>query len=125
MQELSKSLDRKENRLEKIARKLAGGQELSPRERLYWQALRNGVGLNPVDVDANTVTEGLSRLIADVGASRLPERESVLALLNHRLGQARLAFVRQTLGERISPAEELLLEDLRGSLGPPPGPPDS
>src|SRR4030095_6310391 len=116
MQELSSSLDRKENRLEKIARKLAGGQELSARERLYWQALRTGVGRNPVDADAHTVTEGLRRLISDVGASRLPERDAVLILLNQRLGQARLAFVRQTLGERISPAEELLLQDLKGSL---------
>jgi len=120
MQELSRSLDRKTKRLDSIAQKLASGHELSQRESLYWRALRAGVGENPVDPNANAITEGLGLLIRDVGASKLPQREAVLALLNQRLGQARLAFVRQTLGERISPAEEILLDDLRNALVPRP-----
>jgi hypothetical protein len=121
MLELSRSLDRKEKRLEKIAHKLAMGKGLSDRENLLWQALKTGVGENPVDPHANQITEGLNQLVEDVGAAAgLPMREEILTLLNQRLGQARLAFVRQTLGEKISPAEEVLIDNLRGALIPDP-----
>lgn len=119
---LSRTLGRRLKRLEQIAGALSQGKELSENDRREWRALQDSVAQHPIHPQANAILEGMNRangaLNGPLPSIPAPLLESARRLVKERIVQARLAFARQTLGERLSPTEELLISNLAGTLAP-------
>ncbi|MFO1518467.1 MAG: 1-acyl-sn-glycerol-3-phosphate acyltransferase [bacterium] len=112
---LEKVVENHRRILRNVEAKLRDSRPLTAQELREWQALQQNLSGRVSLAEAGPILENLSGLISQVSSSSHPDRRRILSLLKQRRAQVSLAQARAEAGERLTPVEEVLMADLRGS----------
>ncbi len=114
--ELADMIERRKAHLFKLSWKMERGRPLNEMEQREWNALRESAAHHEQSTkvwQTLELSKAFQREISDLAPKAL------VKILNQRIQQLQLALARATVGEALSPAEQLLLQEVETAFTSP------